>query len=67
VTLSQEDHFVLSRTISGIQEQVGKWYADKGMLYDLNGPKEEVLGYLQGLRDMVNELAGLKVNDQEQT
>lgn len=54
--LSQEDHFVLSKVIGGIQEQVDEW-PDRG---EIRGPKEEVLGFLQGLRDVVNELGGLE-------
>lgn len=57
MTLSQEDHFILSKTISGIQEQVKRYngYMEPDAL-------EELEGLLAGLRDVVNELAGLKTD-----
>jgi hypothetical protein len=54
--MNQEEHFILSKTISGIQEQVKRFERPQGV-YISAAVVEEFQGYLQGLRDVVNELA----------
>lgn len=73
MTLSQEDHFILSKTISGTQERINEWnepdFEGRGQIgYTvIHKASEEILGMLAGLRDVVNELAGLETSNQSRT
>jgi hypothetical protein len=52
MTLSEQDYFIMSRTIKGIQERVEEirsWDIEDKAL-------EEVAGMLQGLKEVVVEL-----------
>lgn len=60
--MSEKDYFILSRTLRGVQQKVrqmncGEDDSKKEM-------RSEMLGYIKGLREMVDELyTGVEINE----